>query len=239
MTPISASTSDRRQRGFTLLEILLVSALLALFASIALPLVNRQGNPRDFDWQAERLRDTIQRLNENSLFRGELLALRLSDEGYLPLRYEPELAGFVLAEDSRGALDEFELPEGIVLEWEVEEIDEEDPDAVDLADVAEARLLRNDDMDVDLGLDEDDEDEAGALDVELERDEDATAPTLDAATEDDVLDLEDNPPQLFFFPSGEVTPVTMILVDTESGEERRLEVNAMGRVELEDDDDEG
>lgn len=205
MTPTSACTTERRQRGFSLLEILLVTALLALFASIALPLVNRQGNPRDFEWQAVRLRDTMQRLYENSLFRGEMLALRLAEDGYEPLRYDPERGAFALA-DTRGALGPFELPEGIHLSWQLDD-DQADDDPVDVTALAKQRLLRNRSREVKLG-------DSG---------------------EDD-LGLEDAPPQLFFFPSGEVTPATLTIVDGDSGALRQLGIDALGRVWLTGDD---
>lgn len=180
-----------RLRGFSLLEVLVVVTLLALFASLALPLMNRDSNTRDFAWQAARLRDTLLVLNETSLFRGELLALHLQPDGYRPLRYDPAERSFTPLEES-GNLAEFTLPEGIALEWELEAAPRQEGE-LSLAEAAERLLV-----------------------------EEETSPA------------EQTLPQLFFFPSGEVTPVRLFLRDVESGEVEQLDVNTMGRVVLGD-----
>lgn len=180
-----------RLRGFSLLEVLVVVTLLALFASLALPLMNRDSNTRDFAWQAARLRDTLLVLNETSLFRGELLALRLEPDGYRPLRYDPAERDFLPLGESRN-LAEFTLPEGIRLEWELEAAPRQEGE-LSLAEAAE-RLL----------------------------------------AEEEISESGQALPQLFFFPSGEVTPVRLFLRDLESGEVEQLDLSTMGRVVLGD-----
>lgn len=190
-TPSRPLPSLFHLRGFSLLEVLVVVTLLALFASLALPLMNRDSNTRDFAWQAARLRDTLLVLNETSLFRGELLALHLQPDGYRPLRYDPAERNFLPLEENRN-LAEFTLPDGIELEWALEAAPRQEGE-LSLAEAAERLLV-----------------------------------------EEEISAAEQALPQLFFFPSGEVTPVRLFLRDVESGEVEQLDVNTMGRVVLGD-----
>lgn len=184
-----------RASGFTLLEVLVVVTLLALFASMTLPMMSRNPSGEDLDYQAQRLRNTVQMLAENSLFRGQLLALRISAREYQPLGYDIEERQFVdILTDE--ALTSYELPENYLLEWKL--ADEQSTGEKTLAYVA---------------------DELTAEDTDAEQDK--------------LL-----PPQMYFFPSGESTPITLLLRDSEDGSELRVVVDPAGRVVIESDDDE-
>lgn len=191
--PISASATDaRRQSGFTLLEVLVVVTLLALLASLVVPMIGRDTQTDDIDFQAVQLRDRLQQLAENSLFRGEVMAMHLSMTGFTPLRYVIEEQAFEPIIDNPFFAAQ-ELPQDYLLEWTLDT--GSDRDGRSLADVTKQMLL-----------------------------------------EDDADEDEEDFPQVFFFPSGEATAVNLLLRNSESGEERRLEMDPLGRVTIEDDE---
>lgn len=177
--------------GFTLLEVLVVVTLLALFASMTLPMMGRNPSGEDLDYQGERLRNTVQILSENSLFRGELLALRVDADTYQPMQYDVTERAFLdMAGDE--ALAGYTLPSQYLLEWQL--ADEESSDEQTLAYAA------------------------------------------NALSEPDTKEEETPSPQIFFFPSGESTPITLLLRDSEQNRELRLIVDPAGRVVIEGDD---
>lgn len=181
--------------GFTLLEVLVVVTLLALFASMILPMMSRNPSSEDLDDQANRLRNTVQILAENSLFRGQLLALRVSAHQYQPLAYNVDERQFIdIVSDD--ALVAYDLPEQYLLEWQL----------ADDQSTSEKTL-------------------AYAADALIAEDTDSSQEKL-------------QPPQMYFFPSGESTPITLRLRDSESGGELRIVVDPVGRVVIESDDDE-
>jgi general secretion pathway protein H len=188
-----------RVSGFTLLEVLVVVTLLALFASMTLPMMSRNPSGEDLDFQAQRLRNTVQMLAENSLFRGQLLALRVSAHEYQPLGYDVDERQFldILSDE---ALVAYEIPQQFLLEWQL--ADDSSTGEKTLAYVAEELT----------------EDDASA---EIKGGQDKL-----------------QPPQMYFFPSGESTPITLLLRDSEESRELRIVVDAAGRVVIESDDDE-
>ena len=191
--PISASATDaRRQSGFTLLEVLVVVTLLALLASLVVPMMGRDTQTDDIDFQAIQLRDRLQQLAENSLFRGEVMAMHLSLTGFTPLRYVVEEQVFAPITDNPFFAEQ-SLPQDYLLEWTLDTAS--DRDGRSLADVTKEMLL-----------------------------------------EEDADDDEETFPQLFFLPSGEATAVSLLLRNSESGEERRLEMGPLGRVTIDEDD---
>ena len=191
--PISTSATDRsRPRGFTLLEVLVVVTLLALFAAVVLPMLGRTSNTDDLAFQSSRLRDVMQQLAENSMFRGQMLALRLDPTSYTPMRYDTDEQSFVAITDEK-MLASQSLPENYLLEWSLTE--QEDPQQQTLATAAQQQLLAGKQVD------------------------------------------KDTLPQLYFFPSGEVTPLQVIMRDSGKGREVRLKMDALGRITLGDDND--
>lgn len=188
MLTSTSATEVRRQHGFTLLEVLVVVTLLALLASLVIPMMGRDPQADNIGFQAAQLRDRLQQLSENSLFRGEVMALRLEPDGYTPMRYVAEtqtLEPF----DTDELLAPQTLPEDYLLEWELEKND--DPREQTLQDASQLLFAGKDEK-----------------------------------VEKNLL------PQLFFFPSGEATPVQLWLRNSATGEQRELQLDAIGRVHV-------
>lgn len=190
----SATTNSRFNlgSGFSLLEIMVVAALVALLAAVAVPTIMRNPGGDAVSEHADRLSGFLQQLNEQSLFLGQMLAVRFETDAVHPLRFAQEEGQFVAMEGA-GELGTLELPEALRLEWRLEKTDERQ--GVNLREAVSSRMM----------ADEDDTREP---------------------------DEEASPPQVFFFPSGEVTPITLWLRHQErEGEGVRLELNSLGRVQ--------
>lgn len=210
----SATTNNSRARGFSLFEIMVVVALIALLAAVAVPTLTDRGRG-ELRKQGDRLSGLLEQLNEQSLFLGQMLATRLKSDQVQPLRYDHEEGDFV-AMQGEGELSALELPDGIRLEWRLEQTDERQ--GPELRDAVSSRL--------DDG--ESDTRERG----EREQADDSDEP-------DDNGD-DESPPQLFFFPSGEVTPITLWLRRSGAeGEGLEFKLNSLGRVERPSGEDEG
>jgi general secretion pathway protein H len=121
--PISALTRASSNRGFSLLELLVVLVLVGLVSAVVIPNIgNRQGG--GLEEQARSLSAQIQRLGDRSLVRGQMLALRLSADGMEPLQFDVEAGQFVALEG--GELQELTLPDDFVLEWQLDSADVEE-----------------------------------------------------------------------------------------------------------------
>ena len=188
------------QAGFTLLEIMVVVMLMGLLTAVLVSQGNWTSDDRQLEEEAARLEDTLALLNERSLFSGQLLALRLQTTGWTPLAYDRIEGDFLPVDDT--ALKAHRLPPSLELVWELDDLGE---DQARLSDVAET-LVQDDVM---AGTGE------GLLDGE----------------EGDESDQDDEVfPQVFFFPSGEVSPLTVTLRAYDDVEaEQRLRVSALGQ----------
>ncbi|MZR61740.1 prepilin-type N-terminal cleavage/methylation domain-containing protein [Alcanivorax sp. DP30] len=201
--------SAARQTGFTLLEILVVVMLVGLLTAVIAGQGNWTLSEDGLDEESARLYDTLELLNERSLFSGQLLALRLSPDGWTPLAYDRDERDFLPIDDS--SLKPRTLAPNLSVEWQVDALEDEQ---VTLSDMAES-LIKDDLMATPEGLSEQAEIEEGS----------------EQRTESSDSNKEKTLPQIFFFPSGEVTPVTVSLL---SGDEldsfRRWQVSALGQV---------
>lgn len=212
-TSTGATSSKMRlrpvgQAGFTLLEIMVVVMLMGLLTAVLVSQGNWTSDDRQLEEEAARLEDTLALLNERSLFSGQLLALRLETTGWTPLAYDRVEGDFLPVDDT--ALKAHKLPPSLELVWELDDLGE---DQASLSDVAE-NLVQDDVM-------------AGAGE-ELLDDEEG-----DESGQD-----EDDFPQVFFFPSGEVSPLTLTLRAYDDVEaEQRLRVSALGQFSDPDADD--
>ncbi|WP_290538378.1 MULTISPECIES: type II secretion system minor pseudopilin GspH [Alcanivorax] len=188
------------QAGFTLLEIMVVVMLMGLLTAVLVSQGNWTSDDRQLEEEAARLEDTLALLNERSLFSGQLLALRLETTGWTPLAYDRIEGDFLPVDDT--ALKAHRLPPSLELVWELDDLAD---DQASLSDVAET--LVQDDVMVGTG--------EGLLDGE----------------EGDESDQDDEVfPQVFFFPSGEVSPLTLTLRAYDDVEaEQRLRVSALGQ----------
>ena len=188
------------QAGFTLLEIMVVVMLMGLLTAVLVSQGNWTSDDRQLEEEAARLEDTLALLNERSLFSGQLLALRLETTGWTPLAYDRIEGDFLPVDDT--ALKAHRLPPSLELVWELDDLGE---DQASLSEVAET-LVQDDVM-------------AGSG-KEL----------LDGEQSDDSDQDEAVFPQVFFFPSGEVSPLTVTLRAYDDVEaEQRLRVSALGQ----------
>lgn len=213
-----------RQSGFTLLEIMVVVMLVGLLTAVIAGQGNWTLSEDGLDEEASRLQDTLELLNERSLFSGQLLALKLRADGWTPLAYDRNERDFLPIDDT--TLKSRTLAPSLTLEWQVDALED---DEVSLSDVAE-NLVKEDMM----ATPDDLSDQAETGEGEL-RSDNKSDPRRDKEL-----------PQVFFFPSGEVTPVTIsVLSDEELEKFRRWQISALGQVtdpdavqdEEEDDED--
>lgn len=200
------------QSGFTLLEIMVVVGLIALLSAVVVSQGNWTSDDRQLEQESARLKDTLALLNERSLFSGQLLALRLRHDGWEPLAYDIAAADFLPIEDT--ALKPRQIPPALELVWQLDELADEEQ--ASLSQVAETLVKK--DTSLDLGEDtvgEGDEEEARQQDSNRESDE-----------ED-----EKAFPQIFFFPSGEVSPVTLAMQSQDDLEQvQRWQISALGQI---------
>jgi general secretion pathway protein H len=178
------------QAGFTLLEILVVVFLMVAISTVVVVAALRGGGQDASAKALAELSDTVVLMTEQSLFRGDLLAMRFTDTGWEPLRFDVTEAGFL---PLPAPLQAVTLPDNIRLEWQ------------------------------------------------LEQDEDDRGPTIaeaaEALTAEDISpDEKPKPPQMFFFPSGEASPVTIRLIDEDTDVRRQLTVDALGVVSIAEDE---
>jgi len=202
----------RSQRGFTLLEILVVVGLIAMLSLAVLVVPVWMDDERQLDDEMARFADVLTLLNEQSLFGGRLMALRLTDQSWTPLVYDVGERRFVPAQGN--GLQARRLPGSLELTWQLDDLPREDEEQLGLDQVAE-RLVSDDPFGDDRGLLSDERERADRRDGEQDNED-----------ED-----EDELPQVFFFPSGETTPITFTIrsrddIDLES----RRALSALGRV---------
>lgn len=196
-------------QGFSLLELMVVVALVGLIAAMVVPTLT--GPDTDsLDDAADSIRGHLAAVADRSLMRGELLAVRLERQRLELLRYDFREQAFVPLEDAGKA--EIRLEEPLFIEWQFGDDGEGEPA---LADVVESRL----------------EDKAGKR-FGSGKQRSGTVPEGDAGDEED--ESKETFPQLFFFPSGEATPTTLWIRDSEADREITLKLDSLGRLERPD-----
>ncbi len=208
-----AGPRGRRQGGFTLLEILVVVGLVAMLSLAVLVVPVWVDDQRQLDSESASLADTLTMLNEQSLFSGRLMALRVTERGWTPLTYDVGERSFVPAQGN--GLQANRLPESLELTWQYDDLPEgEDEERVSLQDAA--KQLVSDDL---FGGDK-----QGLLGDDRDRDQRQEA-------RDDEEEDEEPLPQVFFFPSGETTPITFTVRSREDLDlEVRRRMSALGKV---------
>lgn len=185
----TTTESRRHSAGFTLLEVLVVMTLMAAISTLLIVGALRAGNNSLLRDNAGQLADVLALMNERSLFRGDLLALRLTPESWEPLRYNPDSGEF---EPLLRPLALQTIDPSLALEWQFEE--QRNRDQPTVAEAAE----------------------------QLFADEEADSPPR---------------PQLFFFPSGEVTPVQIRLREPDSGVELAVLIDSVGQISLQQEEE--
>ena len=216
-----AKPRGRRQSGFTLLEILVVVGLVAMLSLAVLVVPVWVDDQRQLDSESASLADTLIMLNEQSLFSGRLMALRVTERGWTPLTYDVGERAFVPAQGN--GLQANRLPESLELTWQYDDLpDDEDEERVSLQDAAK-QLVSDDPFGGD---------DQGLLGDDRDRDEPEDG--RDEEEED-----QEPLPQVFFFPSGETTPITFTVRSREDLDlEARRQMTALGKVRDPDRDEE-
>lgn len=105
----------RWQRGFTLLEVLVVVTLIALTSAILVPALLRVNTTAPAD-VADQLADTLTELSERSLFLGQVTALEITPQSYMPFYYDVATSTFLPFNET--TLQSVTLPESITLAWQ-------------------------------------------------------------------------------------------------------------------------
>lgn len=218
---------DRRQSGFTLLEILVVVGLVAMLSLAVLVVPVWVDDQRQLDSESASLADTLTMLNEQSLFSGRLMALRVTERGWTPLTYDVGERAFVPAQGN--GLQANRLPESLELTWQYDDLpDDDEEERISLQDAAK-QLVSDDPFGGDEGL----------LDAERERAEERDGERDGERRDDEEEEDEDALPQVFFFPSGETTPITFTVRSREDVDlEARRRMSALGKVRDPDRDEE-
>ncbi|MEP5461208.1 MAG: type II secretion system protein, partial [Marinobacter alexandrii] len=130
-----AKPRGRRQSGFTLLEILVVVGLVAMLSLAVLVVPVWVDDQRQLDSESASLADTLTMLNEQSLFSGRLMALRVTERGWTPLTYDVGERAFVPAQGN--GLQANRLPESLELTWQYDDLpDDDDEERMSLQDAA-------------------------------------------------------------------------------------------------------
>jgi general secretion pathway protein H len=116
---IAAIRLHRDQRGFTLIEILVVVVIIAIIAAVATLSIGVLGDDREMELETERLTDTIALLQEQAQLEGRDYGLRLEGAGYEFLRFDGfEQHWTDVGEDPW--LRPHELPPGLAFALEIE-----------------------------------------------------------------------------------------------------------------------
>jgi len=116
---IAAIRLHRDQRGFTLIEILVVVVIIAIIAAVATLSIGVLGDDREMELETERLTDTIALLQEQAQLEGRDYGLRIEGAGYEFLRFD----GFEQRWTNVGEdpwLRPHELPPGLAFALEIE-----------------------------------------------------------------------------------------------------------------------
>ena len=119
-----AKPRGRRQSGFTLLEILVVVGLVAMLSLAVLVVPVWVDDQRQLDSESASLADTLTMLNEQSLFSGRLMALRVTERGWTPLTYDVGERAFVPAQGN--GLQANRLPESLELTWQYDDLPDDE-----------------------------------------------------------------------------------------------------------------
>ncbi|HLR17778.1 MAG TPA: prepilin-type N-terminal cleavage/methylation domain-containing protein [Alcanivoracaceae bacterium] len=121
---MSYKSSSRMQRshqtGFTLVEVMVVVVLMTLMAVLLLPNINL-GDKNKNESFAVKIEILFAALSEESIFSGELLALKITDDHLQPLRFESYEEGFKPYSQATGSIKPLPVPATLTLRWRAQE----------------------------------------------------------------------------------------------------------------------
>ncbi len=116
--PASPFLPRTRQRGFTLIEILVVVVIIALMAAVMTVAVGALGGDSEIDEEADRVADVMSVTLEQAELEGRDYGLRLEPDGYEVLVFDGR-RGWVSSGGDRW-LERHELPPGLSVSLEAE-----------------------------------------------------------------------------------------------------------------------
>jgi general secretion pathway protein H len=113
-------TRYRRDKGFTLIEILVVVAIVAIVTAVATLSLSLVGEDRDSRTEARRLASLLEVALDESILQGREFGIELMTGGYRFVEYDPQTLTWVeLPFDE--TLRPRDLPEGVTMELFVED----------------------------------------------------------------------------------------------------------------------
>lgn len=115
----AAPVPPRRDRGFTLIEILVVIVIIAIMAALATLSVGLVGGDRELEGESVRLTNGIALLQEQAQLEGRDYGLRVETDNYEFLRYDAFEQRWVEIDNDPGLLPH-QLPSGLAFELELE-----------------------------------------------------------------------------------------------------------------------
>jgi len=80
--------SSMRQRGFSLLELIVVIAIMAVVTGVVIPRINFGGDKEQIRTEATRLAELFRRASDESIFKNVQIGIRFTDGDYQFLKLE-------------------------------------------------------------------------------------------------------------------------------------------------------
>jgi len=116
----AAMTKGQNERGFTLIEILVVVIIIATISSMALLSMNLVGDDRDLDTERKRLAALLEVAQDEAAMQGREFGMELLQTGYRFVEHDPLTSQWseILGDDLYRLR---KLPEGVELELYVED----------------------------------------------------------------------------------------------------------------------